>query len=149
MPDIYRILKFDLKIILDKLANEFNFTDIDYFVAVCYFRRLESVISQINADSENVYFDMNSLNDDAQYLTHTQLVQIKNKVYLSKRLLDQDIKAYCQLLKDGKISSIHDLLETTLKVTLKDDNISKIVRTYVMNYIEVLVSPTGKSFLPC
>ncbi|KII66093.1 hypothetical protein RF11_08918 [Thelohanellus kitauei] len=152
--NISDVFNSNLQIVLDNLVSKVKFTDMDYFVAICYFRRFNSVIAPLNTHAKSFIsikkdacFYMKSLSDDAQYMSHPEIGVIKNQVYVSQRLIDQDINAYFQLIEDGEMQASHDLLEKTLNITLKDERLAQIVISYIKNLIEYNSSLQGKTKL--
>ncbi|KII66092.1 hypothetical protein RF11_08917 [Thelohanellus kitauei] len=141
--------------ILDNLSNQFHFSDVDYFMATCFFKLTISIMQNINKYATRMYFiDIDCIFTLKFLNGHTSINQIdiiKNltaKAYIDKGLLDQHIRRYCQLVKDGRISPFLDLIESDFRGLHEDDQISEMVLAYIKNLITEIESPMGKaSFL--
>ncbi|KII73792.1 hypothetical protein RF11_14983 [Thelohanellus kitauei] len=145
--NITQVFDLDLKIVVDNLDHRLGFNESDYVISMCYFKRIASAVVPIISDAQGMserdlvcHNYMNELNDEGPNLPRSAIVTIKNKAYHAQGTLDHRIRAYCMVVKKGRLTQIHDLLHEILRVLLKDDPVSKILQVYVKNAIKEIES---------
>ncbi|KII70340.1 hypothetical protein RF11_07145 [Thelohanellus kitauei] len=160
-PTSWRFIHFedgkDFIHILDNLANQFHFSDVDYFLATCFFKLTISIMQNINKYATRMYlididciFTLKYLNGQTSINRNDQIKNLTAKAYIDKGLLDKHIRLYCQLVKDGRISPFFDLIESDFRGLHEDDQISDMVLAYIKNLITEIESPINllESFSP-
>ncbi|KII67931.1 hypothetical protein RF11_08291 [Thelohanellus kitauei] len=143
------IIKF-----LVKLNNEFNLTDVDYFIALCYYKRIQSIISSIKKSAYGMmlhkialYLRLESFNTHRSYLGTPQFKSLKDGAYTNKIHFDGNVTEYLTYIKVGRFLDCHDLIEASLKIIFSDNDISEMIISYTKDMIKKTENHAGKQYL--